>query len=118
MFPVQLLTVALGLAAFTVADARSVSRRNRFSTVDHEKRGRQDLDRRDLVSRSTSWTSLGCIHDGGSRALSGPSTSSNSMTVEMCVDYCSAAGYTYAGLECRFRCYRDHADEQITFNAM
>jgi hypothetical protein len=47
------------------------------------------------------WNNVGCVTDSSSgRALTGTSTTSSSMTVEVCQAFCKAAGYTLAGVEC------------------
>ncbi|KAI9813477.1 MAG: hypothetical protein M1827_004153 [Pycnora praestabilis] len=52
------------------------------------------------------WEYLGCGTDSISdRILTGTSSSSDSMTVETCVDTCSSAGYSIAGLEYSSQCY-------------
>jgi hypothetical protein len=56
----------------------------------------------DLTS-AKGWKYLGCGVDDpiawGVRALTGAQQHFNAMTIEKCVDGCSAAGYAYAGLE-------------------
>lgn len=53
----------------------------------------------DLTS-SKKWEYAGCGSDNiGARAFTGKSTSGDDMTVEKCVDFCSGAGFSYAGLE-------------------
>ena len=42
---------------------------------------------------------LGCYTDGEDRTLTGPMTTSNSMTPASCVGWCKDQGYSYAGLE-------------------
>ncbi|ORX99400.1 hypothetical protein BCR34DRAFT_495426 [Clohesyomyces aquaticus] len=62
----------------------------------------------DLTS-SKKWEYTGCGTDNiGARAFTGKSTSSDDMTVEKCVDFCSAAGFSYAGLEYGRECYCDN----------
>ncbi|KAF2122666.1 hypothetical protein BDV96DRAFT_618030 [Lophiotrema nucula] len=62
----------------------------------------------DLTS-SRRWSYAGCGTDGPSqRTLSGASTTSLDMTVEKCVDFCSAKGFRYAGVEYRNECYCDN----------
>jgi hypothetical protein len=58
------------------------------------------------VTKSKKWSYVGCGTDYiGDRAFKGPSTSSSTMTVQTCVDYCSKAGYSYAGLEYSAECF-------------
>jgi hypothetical protein len=58
------------------------------------------------MTSSKKWSYVGCGTDNiGDRAFRGPSTNSPSMTVQMCVDFCSKAGYTYAGLEYKAECF-------------
>lgn len=52
------------------------------------------------------WEYEGCGSDEyNSRTFTGKSTSSDTMTVETCVDFCSSNGFTYAGLEYARECY-------------
>lgn len=48
-----------------------------------------------------------CLADnvGGVRALSGPSTSSSSMTNAACKTYCTSLGFAYSGTEYSAECY-------------
>ncbi|KAK0111496.1 hypothetical protein ONS95_001851 [Cadophora gregata] len=48
-----------------------------------------------------------CLADniGGVRSLSGPSTSSNSMTNAACKTYCTSLGFAYSGTEYSSECY-------------
>ncbi|XP_019621231.1 PREDICTED: beta-1,3-glucan-binding protein-like [Branchiostoma belcheri] len=51
---------------------------------------------------------LGCYHDGGSldsRDLSGDRMTSADLTPRLCLDHCSAGGYTYAGLQYGTECF-------------
>ncbi|KAI4719470.1 WSC-domain-containing protein [Aureobasidium sp. EXF-10727] len=58
------------------------------------------------VTSSLKWQYVGCGTDNtGSRTLNSASTSSNSMTIESCISFCSGKGYTYAGLEYASQCY-------------
>jgi len=43
--------------------------------------------------------------DGGGRTLTGASLVQDGMTNEICLNYCRAAGYAYAGTEYRRECY-------------
>ncbi len=56
--------------------------------------------------------STACIAEGTTgRALSGASTTSNSMTISMCLNYCQGKGFQYAGIEYSGECYCDNALE-------
>ncbi|OCL01175.1 WSC-domain-containing protein [Cenococcum geophilum 1.58] len=58
---------------------------------------------------SKSWEYTGCGSDNYySRTFTGKSESTNDMTVEKCVDFCSSNGYSYAGLEYSRECYCDN----------
>ncbi|KAG9677168.1 WSC-domain-containing protein, partial [Aureobasidium melanogenum] len=58
------------------------------------------------VTSSLKWQYVGCGTDNvGSRTFTSASTSSNSMTVESCISFCSGKGYSYAGLEYASQCY-------------
>ena len=49
---------------------------------------------------ASNWEYVGCANDSVSdRTFQGASTSSDSMTVETCVEYCKSQGYSLAGLE-------------------
>jgi hypothetical protein len=61
------------------------------------------------LTTSKKWEYTGCGNDAGTRSFTGSKTSSDDMTVETCVDFCSAAGYSYAGLEFGRECYCDNA---------
>ncbi|KAJ7438488.1 WSC domain-containing protein, partial [Mycena latifolia] len=52
----------------------------------------------------TGWTSVGCVTDGGARALSYKYTSS-SLTQESCISTCDTKGYIYAGLQYADECW-------------
>lgn len=54
---------------------------------------------------SAAWSQLGCFQDGPARALTGFSTSSDSMTVELCTSTCASKGFTKAGVEYGRECY-------------
>ncbi|KAF2470030.1 WSC-domain-containing protein [Lindgomyces ingoldianus] len=61
------------------------------------------------LTTSKKWEYTGCGTDNiGSRTFTGKSTSSDDMTVEKCVDFCSGAGFSYAGLEYGRECYCDN----------
>ncbi|KAF2740116.1 WSC-domain-containing protein [Polyplosphaeria fusca] len=63
----------------------------------------------DLI-RSKGWEYTGCGTDNiQMRTFTLKSTSSNTMTVESCIDFCSSAGYTYAGVEYSAECYCDNS---------
>ncbi|PSN59421.1 WSC-domain-containing protein, partial [Corynespora cassiicola Philippines] len=58
------------------------------------------------LTASKKWEYLGCgTDDKGARALSGDNDSADDMTVDKCIDFCSGAGFTYAGLEFGRECY-------------
>jgi hypothetical protein len=50
-------------------------------------------------------SSIGCFVDSDSRDLSGPSTSSDSMTVEACSSFCTSNGYAYFGVQYTSQCF-------------
>lgn len=55
---------------------------------------------------SSGWAYAGCATDDYyDRTLTGASTSSDSMTVKTCVDFCSDKGFALAGLEYARECY-------------
>lgn len=56
-------------------------------------------------SAPATWSQLGCFQDGPARALTGFSTSSSSMTVELCTSTCASKGFTKAGIEYGSECY-------------
>lgn len=62
-----------------------------------------------VTGQSAQYGYLGCYTEGSSgRALGGSSsysTTSNSMTVELCTAACYAKGYSYAGVEYSRECY-------------
>jgi hypothetical protein len=52
------------------------------------------------VTKTLKWEYIGCGTDNvGSRTFTGASQSSNSMTVQTCVNFCQSKGFKYAGLE-------------------
>ncbi|WWC57615.1 uncharacterized protein I303_100147 [Kwoniella dejecticola CBS 10117] len=58
----------------------------------------------------TGWSSNGCQTEGsGSRALTGYSFASSSMTQELCMTTCQAKGFTLAGIEYSSECYCGNA---------
>ncbi|KAJ7853857.1 WSC domain-containing protein [Mycena leptocephala] len=59
----------------------------------------------------TAWTLQGCYTDtSASRALAGASyVNASAMTVESCIAFCSAGGFSLAGVEFGDECYCDHA---------
>tara|TARA_R110002003_G_scaffold171_12_gene13968 strand:+ start:1763 stop:3070 length:1308 start_codon:yes stop_codon:yes gene_type:complete len=58
------------------------------------------------LTQSKGWEYAGCGSDNiGDRAFRGPSEGKDDMTVPACIDYCSAAGYAYAGLEFGRECW-------------
>ncbi len=50
----------------------------------------------------------GCFEDRSERDLSGPRTSSDSMTISTCRSFCRTQGYTYAGLQYAAECFCDY----------
>lgn len=72
---------------------------------DGVKLGIRNVNYVDLTA-SKKWAYIGCGRDNiGDRALTGQSWNRPNTTVELCVDFCSAKGYTYAGLEYRNECF-------------
>lgn len=58
------------------------------------------------LTQTKQWSYLGCGSDNiADRAFTGLSFSRQNTTVESCIDFCAAAGYTYAGLEYKSECY-------------
>ncbi|WRT68981.1 uncharacterized protein IL334_005963 [Kwoniella shivajii] len=51
------------------------------------------------------FSASGCIQEVSGRALTGASKTASNMTVEICTSFCSAGGFTYAGLEYGSECY-------------
>ncbi len=56
-------------------------------------------------SSSGTWTATGCSQDGSSRALTGYSFASNSMTPVLCQNTCATKGFSIAGVEYGSECY-------------
>jgi hypothetical protein len=51
--------------------------------------------------RATSgWEYVGCVTDGGSRALTDYSGTDSSNTPDNCIATCASKGFIYAGVEC------------------
>jgi hypothetical protein len=61
------------------------------------------------VASSGGLTSQGCIQEVSGRALRGTSMTSASMTIDMCVAYCTSNGYSMAGVEYAQECYCDNS---------
>ncbi|KAJ4362740.1 hypothetical protein N0V95_001342 [Ascochyta clinopodiicola] len=58
------------------------------------------------VTQTKSWAYIGCGKDNiGDRAMTGPSFSRPNTTVETCIDFCTASGFSYAGLEYKSECF-------------
>jgi hypothetical protein len=58
------------------------------------------------VTASKQWSYIGCGSDNiGDRAFTGASFSRPNTTVESCIDFCSASGFSYAGLEYKGECF-------------
>ena len=52
------------------------------------------------------WTDVGCIAEGsGGRALTAASTTSDSMSLNMCATFCQSKGFKLAGIEFGRECY-------------
>jgi len=51
------------------------------------------------VATVGSFSYEGCFNEVSGRALTGPIQYTNSMTIEMCVDFCTSKGYSIAGVE-------------------
>jgi len=52
------------------------------------------------LTMSKQWEYIGCGTDNDlTRTFNGPTQHNDTETVEQCVDFCAAQGYTYAGLE-------------------
>lgn len=70
---------------------------------------RRSLDKRGLAISTNlpgQWTSKGCYTDNvGTRALNSKSYADDGMTQESCVNFCSTAGYAFAGVEYSRECY-------------
>ncbi|KZT57231.1 WSC-domain-containing protein, partial [Calocera cornea HHB12733] len=58
---------------------------------------------------TSGWVSLGCVSDGPARALPAYFAQLDDLTVASCTARCSAAGYTYAGLEYGQECHCDNS---------
>ncbi|KAF2426326.1 WSC-domain-containing protein [Tothia fuscella] len=59
-----------------------------------------------VVPSAGNYVSQGCYNEASTgRALSGASLLNASMTVEVCVGYCSSKGYGFAGVEYAQECY-------------
>lgn len=66
------------------------------------------IERRDGIVPTTlpgSWVSQGCYVDVGRTLTGGGYDDSEAMTDESCIDYCSSAGFIYAGTEYSSQCY-------------
>ncbi|KAF9692974.1 hypothetical protein EKO04_009153 [Ascochyta lentis] len=58
------------------------------------------------VTQTKKWAYVGCGKDNiGDRAFTGASFSRQNTTVEDCIDFCSASGFSYAGLEYKSECF-------------
>ncbi|KAH9848786.1 hypothetical protein C2E23DRAFT_738784 [Lenzites betulinus] len=51
------------------------------------------------------WTAVGCASDVPARTLNIDAFTSESMTIDGCIDHCAALGHTMAGLEYARECY-------------
>ncbi|KZF23573.1 putative WSC domain protein [Xylona heveae TC161] len=77
--------------------------------VNNAKIGQPETFYTDLT-HSMGWEYAGCASDNYfTRTLNGYSFSDDAMTVEKCVQGCSAKGYTYAGTEYASQCYCDNS---------
>merc|ERR1712225_118817 len=55
---------------------------------------------------AASWTNQGCYSDNfPSRVLASTSTTSSTMTIEKCINFCNGGNYILAGLENGYECY-------------
>ena len=57
------------------------------------------------TASGSSYTYAGCVNDGLSRALTGYSVTTGSMTVSTCLSTCASHGYIYAGIEFGAQCF-------------
>ncbi|KAI0739627.1 hypothetical protein C8Q80DRAFT_1288255 [Daedaleopsis nitida] len=55
------------------------------------------------------WEGLGCVSDGGPRALTGYSFTSDQMTVASCTSACASRNFSLAGVEFARECYCGNA---------
>ncbi|KAL0946020.1 hypothetical protein HGRIS_012297 [Hohenbuehelia grisea] len=79
-----------------------------YLTIAALSEARSPFARRQFVPSSlpAPWTSQGCFIDSvNSRTLTGASFQSSCLTVESCLSFCSASGYTFAGVEFSRECY-------------
>lgn len=54
---------------------------------------------------STSYVTRGCVADGSTRALTGPTLSGNDMTIAKCAAFAKTGGYRFFGLEVGYQCF-------------
>ncbi len=58
------------------------------------------------LTQTKKWSYVGCGTDSiSARKFTGASTSSNTMTIETCVDFCSGKGFSVAGTQYSRECY-------------
>jgi hypothetical protein len=85
------------------ANALSIDRRNAELALEAE-----ILHKRALTipaSPVTGWNFKSCwIDNTGSRTLNGASMTSNTLTIESCINFCAAGNYVYAGMEYSDEC--------------
>ncbi|KAF7311441.1 Glycoside hydrolase [Mycena kentingensis (nom. inval.)] len=98
---VRLLVLCVTSVSTVHADADIWARR-----LELRQRLSWEHNRRALTARAipAGWSSVGCVTDGSSRALSYSYTSS-SMTEDACTATCDSKGYIYAGTEYSNECW-------------
>ncbi|KAK8854700.1 hypothetical protein IAR55_003439 [Kwoniella newhampshirensis] len=75
----------------------------------HRRHNANEIERRATTPTIAGWNYVGCVTDGGARALTAQSKIDGKMTAELCTSWCAASGYTYAGLEARNQCFCDNS---------
>ncbi|KAL0953492.1 hypothetical protein HGRIS_004722 [Hohenbuehelia grisea] len=55
------------------------------------------------------WVEVGCYSDAGDRTFPGAHAANDTMTRGSCVAFCSAGGFSYAGLSYGYECFCDNA---------
>lgn len=83
------LVIATSVSAFELPLSRS-RLRNPFSR-------HSEISKRQLPVGGFSY--VGCVTDGGARALTGSNTWANNMTPARCTTICQDGGFSYAGLQ-------------------
>lgn len=102
-FALSVLLLQLGFT--DVSQAGSIQHGHKRHTINHA-----SLHKRALTITNnlpTNWTYSACYTEGsGVRALASKSyTNTSGMTQESCTNFCSTAGYFYAGVEYSQECY-------------